>query len=98
LHQLCYDIVMTTTINITTDTVTKMRAQRVAQSIGISLDKLMEQYLKGIAHNRVEFPPQRMSKKLERILGTAEKDIKLNRNFSGPFKTGKDAANHLRSL
>ena len=89
---------MTTMLHISVDKDTKIQAQHVARELGVPLNKLVNAYLKKVASQTIESSPYRMSKKLERILGEVEKDIKLNRNFVGPFKNGKEAANYLRAL
>ena len=95
---ICNTTLMTTTISVTIDTATKVRAQRVALSMGVPLDRLMSQYLKGIASRRVELPARQMSKKLEKILGKVQSDFKAGKNISGPFKNAKEAVRHLNSL
>ena len=89
---------MTTVLHITTDQTTKIQAQRVAQNLGVPLNKLMNEYLKKVANQHVELPSRRMGKKLERILGEVEKDFKAGKNIVGPFKNTKAAADYLRSL
>jgi len=91
---------MKTVLNVKTDPNVKQAAQRLAAEMGVPLSTIVNAYLKEFIVQR-EFTvhaPLKPSKKLERLLKNVEKDIRLNRNFSGPFKTGKEAADYLRSL
>lgn len=89
---------MNTTLHISVNKNTKIQAQRVAQGLGIPLNTMVNSYLKKVAKQTIETSPYKMSKKLEKILDEVEKDIKLDRNFVGPFKNGKEAADYIRAL
>ena len=85
-------------MHVTIDQATKLRAQGVARHLGVPLNKLVCAYVKEIADRKIDVPVSRMSKKLEKILDQVEKDIKTGKNMVGPFHSGKEAADYLRSL
>jgi len=75
-----------------------MQAQRVAHSMGVGLNHLVSEFLRGVAKSHVELPARRMNKKLERILGQVQRDFKTGRNITGPFHNAKEAIKYLNSL
>lgn len=86
---------MTTTLQIDIAQSTKLRAERIALEIGRPLNKLVGDYIKSVANNAVEFPARAMGKKMERIVGQVEKDIKTGKNIVGPFKGMGEAISYL---
>ena len=92
---------MKTVLNVKVDYEIKKRAQSAAKKLHVPLSMLVNSYLREFAMKpifHVELPAEKITKKLERAIASMEKDTKLNRNFVGPFNTGKDAADYLRSL
>ncbi len=89
----------TATVNFKTDKAIKLKAQKVANQIGIPLNNLLNAYLcefanTGSVHFTVVEP---MTKKMEKIIAKAEKDIALG-NVSEPFETVEEMFKHLNSL
>ena len=82
---------MNTVISVKVDKATKEAAQEVAKSMGLTLSTLVNAYLKQVVvTRRVElFAPEKMTPKLEKLIGLAEADIKagkLSPMFSDPNK------------
>lgn len=82
----------TAVINIKTQPEVKVKAQEIAQQIGVSLSSLLNAYLKQlIKTKKVEFTlDEEPSDYLIKSIKRAEKDIKAGR-VSPAFKTGKEA-------
>ena len=92
---------MKTVLNVKVDMDIKKKAQKTAKDLGIPLSLVVNANLRDFVMKKqfhVEFPPEKMTKALEDKLAIIEKDIKKNRNWSGPFTTPKEAADYLRSL
>ena len=91
---------MKATLNVRTDRGVKERARRVADHLGISLDVVVNAYLRQfIRSGALHAPPiHRMSRKLERMLGPIERDIKARRNIKGPFRTPREVDAYFNSL
>jgi len=88
-------------INIKADKAVKRNAQKLAEELGLTLSAVVNASLKQFIRTRqvhFEAPPEKMSPKLEKMIGELEKDIKNNRNLSPAFKNGKDMDEYLRSL
>ena len=88
---------MKTIINIKTDKEVKKNAQKLAEELGLSLSAVINAQLKQFIRNKsinLSSIPQ-MSKDLENLLGKVEKDLKTKKNISGPFRSAKEAINHL---
>jgi len=87
-----------TSILIKTDKKVKAAAQKAAKHVGIPLSTILNAYLRQFAREqRIEFGPEKMSKKLERELATIERDIKTGKNISPGFSSAEDAIAWLRS-
>lgn len=88
-----------TIINIKTDKQIKRDAQRTAKELGLPLGTILNAYLKElIREQRVVFskhpiPNTRTQKLLQKI----DRDIKLNKNTTGPFDY-KEAIAYLNIL
>lgn len=91
---------MKTIINIKADKKIKKKAQEVAHDLGFPLSTLINAYLKQFIRNKEAFfsLAPRMTSGLEVIIGQARKDIKIKRNVSPPFSSGKEMDEYLHSL
>ena len=87
-----------TSILIKTDKKVKAAAQRAAKEVGIPLSTILSAYLRQFAREqRIEFGPERMSRKMERQLAALERDLKTGKNISPGFSSARDAIAWLRS-
>lgn len=84
---------MNTVISVKVDKKTKEAAQEVAKSMGLTLSTLINTYLIQVVHSRrVElFAPEKMTPKLEKLIGKIEKDIKAGKGLSPAFSSAEDA-------
>ena len=77
---------MKTVINIKADKVTKDKAKKIAQELGLSLSAVINAYLKQFVNNKsVYFSTNKsyqMTPELENMIGGIEKDIKKKKNLS----------------
>lgn len=91
---------MKTVINIKADKEVKIKAQEVARELGVPLSMVVNTYLKQFIRDKEIYltAVPRMSPKLERLLAKVEEDLKMGRNISGPFTTGKEMDEYLDSL
>ena len=89
-----------TMINIKADKDVKQKAQKIAKQLGLPLSTLINAYLKQFIRNKeVHFSAgYQMTSKLEKLLGRVEKDIKNNKDITGPFNSAKDTDEYLNSL
>jgi addiction module RelB/DinJ family antitoxin len=89
----------TATINFKTDEATKLKAQKVANQIGIPLSNLLNAYLYELANTgSVHFTTSEpMTDKMEQLIAEAEKEIVAGKT-SGPFETLEEMFEHLDSL
>jgi antitoxin component of RelBE/YafQ-DinJ toxin-antitoxin module len=90
---------MKTIINIKADREVKEGAQKLAKELGVPLSTIINAYLKDFIRNRsvtLSMAP-RMSRRLEAVIGRAEKDIAAGKNFSGPF-SATEAIKYLDNL
>ncbi len=89
----------TATVNFKTDEATKLKAQKVANQIGIPLSNLLNAYLYQLASTgSVHFTTaEPMTKKMEEIVSKAEAEITSGKT-SGPFGTLEEMFTHLDSL
>ena len=89
----------TATVNFKTDAATKLKAQDVANKLGIPLSNLLNAYLYELASTgSVHFTTtQPMTNKMEALIAQAEAEISAG-EVSGPFETYDDLAAHLDSL
>lgn len=91
---------MKAVINVKTDKDIKKYAQEVAGELGLSLSTVINAYLRQFIRNKeihLSIAP-RMSPELEKYLGGIEKDIRKNRNLSGPFSSKKELDEYFASL
>lgn len=85
-------------ITVKTDADTKKAAQELAKDLGLTLNSLINSYLKQVVVTRkVElYAPERMTPKLEKLLEEAEEEIKQGQTF-GPFDTVEEMRQSLES-
>lgn len=91
---------MNTVINIKTKKEVKLRAQKVAGELGLSLSAIINAYLRQLARNkeiRFSLIP-RMSPELERLLGKAEYDVSRGKNLSRRIASHKELDEYFSSL
>jgi len=95
---IVYTLGMKTAINIKADTVVKKKAQKLAEELGLTLSAVVNASLKEFIRNQsVSFSTvPRMSKRLERIIAEAERDLKVGKNISPIFNSAEDAIRYLR--
>ncbi|MBI4138010.1 MAG: type II toxin-antitoxin system RelB/DinJ family antitoxin [Candidatus Wildermuthbacteria bacterium] len=91
---------MKTVINIKADEAVKKDAQKIAETLGLSLSAVINAFLKQFVRNKeVHFAvAPRMSKKLERILKEVELDIQKKQNLSPVFSSAREMDKYLDSL
>ena len=91
---------MSTVINIKTDKKTKKEAQKIAKEMGLPLSTVINGYLKQfITERQMTFrAPLRPTKKLEKILAEAQKDIKEGKNLSPEFNSVEEMNKYLDAL
>lgn len=91
---------MKTMINIKTDVEVKNQAKKVAKELGIPLGTVINAYLREFVRTKsAHFSSvPRMTKTLEILLGSVERDIKKSSNFSPVFSSEKEAISHLDNL
>lgn len=89
-----------TVIYIKADKEVKTNAQKIARELGLSLSDVLNASLRNFIRTReVRFSaiPQ-MTPELERLLGTAEKDIKEKKHLSRPLHEKEEVDRYLDSL
>ncbi len=93
-------VTMKTVIHIKADKEVKDKATKVARDLGLPLSTLVNGLLKQVINERrVSFSaPLVPSKKLERILRAADKDIKAGKNLSPIFTNMKAMDKYLNKL
>ena len=87
-------------INIKTDVEIKSQAKKVAKELGIPLGTVLNAYLREFIQTKTahfSLVP-RMTKTLELILGSVEKDVREKRNLSPVFSSSQEAINYLNNL
>lgn len=89
-----------TVLNVKVDKEVKQRAQRTAAELGLPLSIVVNAHLKQFAHERqITFSvPEKMSKKLERSIAEAERDLKRGKNISQVFASGAEMDSYLNAL
>ena len=87
-------------INIKTDKKIKQQAQKVAKELGLPLGTVLNAYLREfIRTKKASFGiPPKMTPRLEKLISQVEKDIKLGRNMSPAFTSGKEMDDYLDNL
>lgn len=90
---------MQTMLSIKIDKELKEKAQKVAHTLGVSLNAVINQNIKEFVDVRqVTFTDHPMpNKKTQRLLDRLLSDSKANRNFVGPFDTAEDMIKALNS-
>lgn len=85
-------------ITVKTDADTKKAAQELVKDLGLTLNSLINSYLKQVIVTRkIElYAPERMTPKLEKLLEEAEEEIKQGKTF-GPFDTVEEMRQSLES-
>ena len=91
---------MKTVLNIKIDRDLKKKVQKVAEEVGLPLSLIFTNYAQQfVTDKRITFGvPEVPNKKTAKILKEIERDSELGRNLVGPFNSGKEAADYLRSL
>lgn len=91
---------MKTVVNIKVDKQVKLRAQKLAKELGLSLSTVLNAYLRQFVRDeQVTFAAvPRMSAELEKLLGPIETDIKKGRNLSTAFTNKKELDDVFASL
>lgn len=86
-----------TVITIKIDRETKKAAQELAADAGLTLSSLINSYLKQVTATRhIDLHiPQKMTPKLEKLLGEAERDIATGRTI-GPFNNADEMIKALK--
>ena len=89
---------MNTVIRVKVNKETKEAAQEVAKSMGLNLSSLINSYLiQVVATRRVElFAPEKMTPKLEKMIGKIEKDIQAGVGLSPAFSNAEDFLKDLK--
>ena len=89
---------MNTVISVKVNKETKEAAQEVAKSMGLNLSSLINSYLiQVVATRRVElFAPEKMTPKLEKMIGKIEKDIQAGVGLSPAFSNAEDFLKDLK--
>ncbi|MFH1462660.1 MAG: type II toxin-antitoxin system RelB/DinJ family antitoxin [bacterium] len=87
-------------INIKTDKEIKRNAQKLAEELGLSLSDVLNASLRNFLKTRKVYfsSVPCMTPELERLLGTAEKDIKEKKNLSSRFSTREEVEDYFNSL
>lgn len=89
---------MKTVINIKTDKETKVKAQKLAEELGVPLSAIINVYLRQFIRTR-EFTfslAYSMTPELEKTLEEVESDFAKKENISPVFDNPKDAISWLR--
>ena len=95
-----YTSVMKTVINIKVDKVLKDQAIETAKDMALPLSTIINAFLKKFIRERsVSFvAPLKPSKRLEKILRQADKDLKEGKNLSPIFTDTDEMDAYLRKL
>lgn len=90
---------MNTMLSIKIDRALKNEARKTAQALGISLNAVINQYIREfVASRQAVFTEYEMpNAKTRRILRMAEKDIKNGKNIAGPFNSVDEFIKSLES-
>lgn len=91
---------MNTVINVKIKKEVKVRVQKVASALGLSLSAIINAYLRQLARNKeVRFSlVPRMSPELEQLIGKAEYDIARGKNLSPRISSHKELDAYFSSL
>lgn len=88
----------TATISIKTTPKTKAEAQAFAEERGLSLNKLLENYLKKLTHKKklLDKNGEELNETTIKSLEQSEKDLKVGKGKS--FNNSKEALDYLHSI
>ena len=88
---------MKTVLSVKTDRDVKKQAQMLAAELGLPLSTVVNASLKEFVRARaITFSAvPRMTKRLEKILGRVEKDLKTGKNLSPEFRSAEEAMRYL---
>ncbi len=86
-------------LSIKIDKSLKGKAQETAHTLGVSLNAIVNSYIKEfISERRVTFTDHPMpNKRTQKILNKLLTDSRANKNIIGPFYTAEDMIKSLRS-
>lgn len=86
-----------TTVQVRLDSKTKKEAQKIAADLGMTLSDVVQVKLRSFVRERglSAYTPLKPTKKLEKILAKAEKDIKSGKNLSPAFDNVEDVISWL---
>ncbi|MFA6552684.1 MAG: DUF6364 family protein [Candidatus Paceibacterota bacterium] len=92
---------MKTLINIKTDKDIKIKAQKTAKKIGLSLSSIVNAYLRHFVKTKeVHFSAEhgfRMTPALGKTLREVENDLKVGKNLSPSFSSAREMDKYLNS-
>jgi len=91
---------MDTVINVKTKKEVKLRAQKVAGELGLSLSAIINAYLRQLARTkeiRFSITP-RMSPELERLIGKVDYDVARGKNLSRAVSSHKELDEYFSVL
>ncbi len=91
---------MKTVLNVKIDRDVKIKAQKTAAKLGLPLSLVVGEQLRRFAAEEVITfaAPKRMSKKLERWVAEAERDLKRGKNLSPTFHSGVEMDRYLDAV
>lgn len=91
---------MKTVINIKADQEIKNKAKKLAGDLGLSLSAIVNAYLRQFVRDKSVYfsKAPSMSKNLEQLLGTIEKEVKQKKNISDGISDNKALRKYLASL
>ncbi len=91
---------MKTVLNVKIDRAVKIQAQKTAAKLGLPLSLVVGEQLRRFgAEETITFAtPRKMSKKLEHLIGEAERDFKQGKHISPVFHSGAEMDRYLASL
>lgn len=91
---------MKTVLNVKIDRDVKIKAQKTAAKLGLPMSLVVGEQLRrfGMEETITFGAPKKMSKKLERWIGEAERDFKAGRNISPVFHTAEEMDRYLNAL
>ena len=91
---------MSQIITIKTDGKTKQAAKKLAKEAGLTLNSLINIYLKQVVVSRrieISLPEEKMTPKLEKMIGKIDADIKAGKNLSPARDNVDDFLRDLKS-
>ena len=90
---------MQTMLSIKIDKNLKEKAQKVAHTLGVSLNAVINQNIKEfISERNITFTDEPiLNKRTQKLLARLSKDAREGKNMVGPFYTAEDATKALNS-